>query len=236
MIDSDDDVGQVSRFERGINIMDKGMGNIALFNKWNSWQKQIVAGVVNGKVWDSLDHMATGSTRSISKSDAVEFLAQSGIDDSNWRLLWKQVEDGNVKRVNNVLLPNTADWKDAGAVKLYRQLLVKHLDDTIVTPGLERPLWMDKSPMLRVVAQFRSFAFASNTKMMVAGLQQHDMALLNGIALSLAMGSFGYYLWATSVGGNAQEEMLKFDMDKWADEAITRSGLLGVFGEAHRIA
>ena len=105
--------------------------------------------------------MATGSTKFIKRNDAVEFLAQSGIDDSNWRLPWKQLEDGNVKRVNNVWLPNTAEWTNAGAVKLYRQLLVKHLDDTIITPGLERPLWMDASSGMRVIALFCRFAFAS---------------------------------------------------------------------------
>jgi len=53
--------------------------------------------------------------------------------------------------------------------------------------------------------------------------------------MSLAMGAFSYYIWALTVGGDALKEAQKFDPAKYADEAITRSGLLGIGDIAQRI-
>ena len=144
--------------------------------------------------------------------------------------LLQKVEEG-------IWLPNLEAWNDDyQTMSAYRALIGKFTDDTIVTPGLDRPSWVDANTAAKMLAQFRSFTFTSTNRVVMAGLQQKDMALMNGVAISLAMGSLSYYLWATSVGGKAEEDMLKGDLDKWADEAIARSGLTGIFAEGQRVA
>ena len=67
-----------------------------------------------------------------------------------------------------------------------------------------------------------------------------------GTAFSLALGALSYYTWGMSVGGRTRERMLnELDaalngdtdaMRRWADEAMNRSGLMGVLSEVQKFA
>ena len=87
-----------------------------------------------------------------------------------------------------------------------------------------------------MMAQFKSFGFTSTQKTLMAGLQEHDAAFFNGVMLSLALGSLSYYLYAVAAGGKTYTEMMNAGPDKWADEAISRSGVTAIFDEAQRLA
>jgi len=110
-----------------------------------------------------------------------------------------------------------------------RAAVNRAVDSTIITPGLDRPNWTDENMAYSMLAQFQSFTFASTNRTLLSGAQQADMALVNGMMLSLAMGGVSYYLWAMSIGGEHLEKANKFDEGQWTDEAIARSGLLGAF-------
>ncbi|HEX2242218.1 MAG TPA: hypothetical protein VHK27_02975, partial [Gammaproteobacteria bacterium] len=125
--------------------------------------------------------------------------------------------------------------EDKEAVQAFRAALGGEVNNLIITPGAERPLWVDESLGGRMLAQFKSFAMSSTSKTLMAGLQQRDMAFVNGVMVSLALGALSYYLWAVSAGGKSYTEMMNAGPDKWADEAIQRSGVLTVFGEIQRI-
>lgn len=55
------------------------------------------------------------------------------------------------------------------------------------------------------------------------------MALAQGLVFSLALGALSYYTWAVSRGEGSA--VLEEDWEKWADEAVARSGLLGILQE-----
>jgi hypothetical protein len=140
--------------------------------------------------------------------------------------------------------------KHEGLSRLYRAAIGKAVDDTIVTPGLERPNWVDASTTGRLISQFRSYTLSSTFKVAYAMGQDArvgNMApILTGSAFSLALGMLSYYTWAISVGGDTQARMeneleaaINGDEDalrRWADEAINRSGLLGVLSEVQKFA
>lgn len=135
-------------------------------------------------------------------------------------------------------------------VRAFRAALARGVDDTVITPGLERPNWMDGSSLGLLIGQFRSFTMSSTFKAVMASAQDAragNMApMAAGVMFSLALGMLSYYTWAHTVGGRTRERMLnELDaalngdeqaMARWADEAITRSGLLGVFAEAQKVA
>lgn len=234
-----DDYSRGTAFENGIQWMANRMGTFAMFDQWTQGGKFLTAGVVNSLLWDSLEAIHRGGTK-MKADKALEFLDSVGVSDRLGRRMLEMVEapGGGLRGKNGRWLPNAEDWAGEGAQEArwaYQAAMNKSIDDTIITPGPERPKWVDENEAFRVIAQFRSFAFASTTKMMMAGLQQRDMALLNGMMVSLALGAVSYYLWAITTGGKAREEMLNADIDKWADEAIDRSGLLGILAEARRI-
>ena len=134
--------------------------------------------------------------------------------------------------------------------RIYRAGLAQGISDTIVTPGLERPNWVDATTMGRLISQFRSFTLSSTFKVALASsqeLRQGNMApVVNGAMFSLALGLVSYYTWATSIGGEVRAQMeneldaaLNGDeqaMRRLADEAVTRSGLTGLFAELQKFA
>lgn len=232
-----DEYSHRSKFESGVEYATSRMGVLALFDYWTAAMKQISSGVALGKMSDSLALVIEGKGSAKEIAEATEFLAAAGIGEKQSREIWQEMlSEGGSDIIDGVRIPNTEAWKNPTAVRAFRAGLRGEADDTIITPGFEKPLWIDGSLGGRMLGQFKSFAMASTTKTMMAGLQQRDMAFVTGTMISLALGAFSYYLWAVSVGGKAYEEMLSADIDKWADEAITRSGILAVFGEAQRVA
>jgi hypothetical protein len=225
-----------TRVERGLEHVTNRIGTIALFDHWTATMKRISGAVINAKLLDSVDLVMNGKGTARELSEATEFLAARGIDGEFAERIWKQVIDGvGGNRVNGVWLPNTEVWDDLDAVRVYRQGLVGEINNTIITPGVERPMFNDSTMTGRMLSQFRSFAFSSTTKTMMAGLQQADAAFVTGTMVSLALGSLSYWLWAWTVGGRALEEMQNAGLDKWADEAIQRSGSLGFLDIGQRI-
>ena len=61
------------------------------------------------------------------------------------------------------------------------------------------------------------------------------MALVQGMSFSLALGALSYYTWAVASGGDAYEEAMQLDTDKWIFEAGARSGLYGVLAEGQKL-
>jgi outer membrane murein-binding lipoprotein Lpp len=237
-----DDAYRGTIAERGLHYASTRLGTIALFDQWTAAMKQFSAGVINARLLDSiaLVNGEKGSAKAVKK--AQEFLARNNIDEGIAQIIWREVTNGEGGgKVNGVWLPNTEAWNVADpevarARRAYRAALAGEVDSTIVTPGFERPSWVDSSLPARMIAQFRSFGLSSTQKTLMAGLQEHDAAFLNGAMLSLGLGALSYYLWAVASGGDAYKEMLDAPVEKWADEAITRSGLTGVFDEVQRTA
>ena len=81
-----------------------------------------------------------------------------------------------------------------------------------------------------LVGQFKSFIIASTQRTLISGLQQRDLAALNGSALMLGLGMMTYAIKETAAGRDLSD-----DPEKWLVEGIDRSGLTGWLFEANNI-
>lgn len=233
--DITDELQRGSKFEKSIEWATNKMGAVALFDHWTQANKLLVSSIVNAKLMGSLAAV-NGDASSVSVKGATRFLAENGIDGNLAEDIWKQVtENAGGGKVDGVWYPNTESWKDPTLVQAYRQALAREINTTIIAPGVERPLLSDVNMLGRMLYQFKSFGMSSMPKMVMAGLQQRDAAMLSGSLASLGLGALSYYLWAVATGGRAYEDMLNADIGKWADEAISRSGLVATVGEVQRI-
>ena len=223
-----------TRFERGVNTMAANIGRVAGFDYWTSALKQFSSVIENTRMADSIELVTRGGDPK-DVAEATEYLAKLNINSEYAQRIAVQFDNGGSTRVGNMRYPNTEDWTDPGAVTAYRAALRQASDNIIITPGLERPLIMDKGLGWRLLFQFKSFTMSSHTKTLVTNLQQKDMAVVQGAILSLALGALSYYTYATIAGGKIEAEMRKAGPGKWMDEAMNRSGLMGVFGEFQRI-
>jgi hypothetical protein len=230
-----DDVRPRTKIERVAQWGTSKIGLIALFDYWTSAWKQVAAGLANAKLLDAIETVMTNRGGEKALKRATEYLAKKNLVGDDVPIIWQQVTGGpGGGKVKGVWLPNTDKWNIsdpniARALRSYRSALVSEVDDTIITPGLERPSWVDRNLPGKLIAQFKSFGFSSTTKTLMAGLQERDAAHLNGMLISLALGALSYYTWAVSVGGAAYTEMKNASYEKWIDEAISRSGMLSAF-------
>jgi hypothetical protein len=228
---------QTTRAERGVEYAAQRMGLINGMDFWNRELKKIAGVASVAHAMDSMKLVMEGVGTAAERAKAAEYLASMNLDAPLIERIWKEVtRTGGGNKVNGIWWPNTESWVDEEAQRAFRAAMAGKSRGTIVTPGVERPLWMDANIGLRMVGQFRSFGFSSLTKTLYAGLQEPDMALFNSTMISLALGAFSYYTWAVASGGDALDEANKFNLDKWADEAIARSGRLAVGQEAWEAA
>lgn len=226
VLDIADDLRRGSKFERGVDFATNRQGTIALFNHWTDIMKQFSAVSANGKLMDSVARVMKNDDKK-----AGAYLAEVGIGPQEAAAIWEQATKvGASDRQQGVWLPNTEAWDQGPALRYYRSALAREVNRTIVTPGVERPLWTNASQTGRLLSQFKSFTFASTQKVMVAGLQHKDARFVTGMTGSMALGALSYYLSGVTAGGETYQKMLDASPEKWADEAVQRSGMLAVFG------
>lgn len=227
-----DDLGRGSKFERGVEFLSGKQGLVALFNYWTDGMKQLTGAIANARLMDSIMDVVENTNPS---GKSIKFLAEVGIDGPMAQRIADQVrKNAGGGKVDGVWLPQTENWKDDIALRGFRAALAREVNNTIVTPGVERPLWTNASTTGRLLSQFKSFAFSSTYKTVLAGMQQRDANFVTGVTISLAMGALSYYTYSLATP-ERYKRMLEAGPDKWADEAIQRSGVLGVLGLAQDI-
>lgn len=231
--------------ERGLTYASSRMGIVSGLNLWTQAWQSFTAAVVNAKLLDSMAIMMGEKASAKQTKKATEFLASVNITPDIVEAIWKTQATDGVQKVNGVWLPNTENWDITQpaikqARRAYRAALAGEVDDTIVRPGFERASFVDKNIGFRMFSQFKSFALSSTQKTVMAGLQQGDMAYVNGMMISLAMGALSYYLYSMAAGGKTQVTMENSIRDGnwelWADEAIARSGQTAIFDSVQRFA
>lgn len=225
-----------SKAEAALEWGTSKIGIIAGFAPWTDLGKTLSSMTLNLKLMDSIDLAlnATGSTAA--RKEAIEFLNSLGMHDDIQRAIWKEMNEGGASKVNGVWVPQTDNWTNQRAVKAYRAALYSEGAASIVTPGVEIPKMMNSSLFGRALFNLKSFAMASTSKTLMYGLQQRDMAVMNGVWISLALGALSYYLKAQIAGGATRARMEAASPQEWMDEAVDQSGILGVLSIAQRIS
>ena len=219
--------------ERGLEFLANKTGFVGLFDRWTAEMKFMATQASFAEFSDAILKNAAGKASPNQKA----MLNAAGLGEDMQKRIAAQydIPGGSTEFDNGFRLPNTEDWDDFDAVMAYRAAISSVVDDLIVTPGLDRPLWMDENQAFRMVAQFRSFSFTATNRIIMSGLQEQDMAFMQGATMSLALGAISYYAWARSVGGDTWERAKNADEELVIYEAFQRSGLLGVLSEGQRI-
>ena len=223
--------------ERGMEMLANKTGLVAMFDRWTAENQHVATSVIFGELSHALRVVVEGGASAKELAKAQRFLTGVNLDNAMAQRIWKQYlgEGGSTEFKHGFRLPNSESWTDVEAVMAMRASVSQAVRDVIVTPGLDRPSWVDENAAFKLVAQFRSFNFTATNRVIMSGLQEPDMALMSGVMMSLALGALSYYTWALSAGGRAWEKASKFDEDEWIYEAITRSGLLGILSEGQRV-
>ena len=212
-----------SGFERGLTAMQDNFKFVSLMAPWNSAVKQFSSLLSQNRSIEMIQALAKGDTL---KAGEVTRLAKYGIDKPMAERMAKQIKRHSTNE-DGIWWANTQAWDDRGAVDTYRAALKQEVDKIIVTPGQDKPLFMSREAG-SVIMQFKTFALASTQRMLLSGLQQRDMAAMNGFMLSMMLGMGAYW-------SKTDESRLSDDPAKWVVEGIDRSGSMAWFMEANNM-
>jgi len=225
-----------TKFERAVEYGSSRMGLVAGFSYWTNFMKELHGSVAIADTLDKIDLVVNGRGKAKEIAEATEYLASAGIDADLAIRIWALTTDGKGGiKYKGTWLPNTAEWADREAAEAFHAAIRREVNIGIVTPGVDKPLFADANLAMKLVMQFKSFAMASMSRTLMAGLQDSPARFVHATIASLALGALSYALWSLSVGGEAEKEMRKAPWQKWLDEAVDRSGVLAAFGEGQRI-
>lgn len=229
-----------SKFEAGLEWSASKMGILFGFAPWTDVMKTINSATMNLTLMDNIDLALNSTKTSKDRLNAITWLNARGLSDDMQRRIWEEMQNGGAEQVDALggkqWVPQTERWMDKEAVRSYRAALNSEASASIVTPGVELPKFANATLPGRLLINLKSFALSSTSKTLMAGLQQRDMALFQGVTISLALGALSYYLKATVAGGEVEARMRSASPEQWADEALNNSGLLGAIQLAQQIA
>lgn len=214
-----------SRVERTMQWATGKFQFVNLLAPWTDFAK-INASLVSGSEILRATKAAAEGTASARQ---LRTLGESGIEPHMAARIAKAFEDGGEIR-DGVHLPNTAEWTDKEARRVFEGAVARDADIAVVTPGQERPLWMSH-PILSVIGQFKSFTAAATERVLISNLQRRDAQVLQGMIFSMGLGMLSYKINSVTGGQPASDKP-----QDWVKEAISRGNLLGWFEEGNALA
>ncbi len=223
-----------TRLEKGVRFLAHKTGIVALFSQWTAMNKAVAGAVTQATLLTYIPRVAEVLRRNGTFGDEtqgmLEYLRQRGLRDMDIMRIAAQIErPGMMEEFSNgAKLPNLGDWDDMAAYRAYGAAVRNEVNKLIITPGLEQPNWTDENLAYSMMAQFKSFTFASTSRIAMSNLQGSDPYLVQATLATLATGALAYYTWAVASGGKALERAHQGDVADWIYESVDRSGILGV--------
>lgn len=200
-----DPYAKASGFER---VLQQGS---VVASRWNflplitDMQQAISSVSSQNRLLGILDNMAVGKAASAKDTTLVAFL---GIDAPMAERI------GNLFRqhgetLDGVKIANTEKWNDRVAVEAYRAAINKDVHSIITRPGnADLPLFA-RTPLGRMMLQFRSFSIAAHQRVMLRGLQEDQARFVGGMIAFASMGMFVAYLKSIRQGEEARQRFVE---------------------------
>jgi hypothetical protein len=214
-----------SRVERTMQWATGKFQFVNMLAPWTDFAKINASMVAGSEILRAVKASAGGTAN----ARMLRTLGESGIEPHMAERIAKAFEDGGEIR-DGVHLPNTADWTDKEARRVFEGAVARDADIAVVTPGQEKPLWMSH-PILSVLGQFKSFTAAATERVLISNLQRRDAQVLQGTIFSMGLGMLSYKLNSLTGGQPTSDKP-----QDWVKEAISRGNLLGWFEEGNALA
>lgn len=214
-----------SRIERSMQWATGKFQFVNMLAPWTDFAKINASLVAGSEILRAVKAASEGKAT----ARQLRTMGESGIEPHMADRIAKAFDEGGEVR-DGVHLPNTANWTDAEARRVFEGAVARDADIAVVTPGQEKPLWMSH-PILSVIGQFKSFTAAATERVLISNLQRRDAQVLQGMIFSMGLGMLSYRINSLT-GGNPVSDKPQ----DWIKEAVSRGNLLGWFEEANAMA
>ena len=215
-----------SKFERALAwSADKSM-MVNLHGPWTDAMKTVAGTVAAADFLRTAERVSLGTHT----AQDTQRLAQAGIAPHMADRIWKTYQDGGGQEFGKgTHVANTADWKDTHARDVFTAAIARDADMAVLTPGLEKPLWMS-SPVVSLLGQYKSFVAAAHEKVLISNLQQMDGRTLQGLVAAMGMGMISYRAYTLWSGAEVSDRP-----QDWIKEGISRSAIGGWYTELNSV-
>lgn len=198
-----------------------------LQNQTTQQAKRMAGRVAMSNLLDAVEAQVAGKA---TKVQTVK-LAQANLTPELAERIWAEfTKDGGGNIVDGVKLSNTDAWADAQAKEFYIAAIGRDVDRAVITPGAAKPIWLSTN-VGSLLGQYKSFALAATTKVLVSGLQQGDARLLQAITAQMGLGAM-VYAAKTAYRG----EEFKKKPAEWIKESMHYAMFPGIIEDANLVA
>lgn len=205
-----------TRAERGLQTAGDAYFVATALGPWTDMHKTIVSVVSGNEIFRAAKAVTDGSA----SAGTIEKLAASGIDREMAGRIWRAFEKGG-ETIDGTHIPNTGDWTDRAARDAFEGAIGRDADMAVITPGAEKPLWMNR-PLASLLGQYKSFVAGATERILIAGLQRSDAAAAQGLVAMVGAGMISYATYAFLTGRELSDNPAD-----WIREGVSRSGVLG---------
>lgn len=214
-----------SPFERFLANASNVFSRMTLLPFWNDMHKSIASVLTQNRI---LENALSGDYAKLAAGER-KYMGFLGIDEFMAERIAKQFREfGEVE--GNVHIPGVEQWTDDGARRAFAAALNKDVDSIIVTKGVaDVPLFMN-TPAGKALGQFKSFAIASNQRVLMRGLQDGPGSIITGMVGMAALGMLTYWVKQRESGREVSD-----NPGTWIAEGLDRSGIFSVGFEINNI-
>ena len=214
------DLGEAST--KGTAYVQSKWGKWTGFDHWTDVMESIAA--QSAMDWTLRMAKKVNSGALLSRTETMK-VARMGFTEGDLKSFLRASERSGGANDPDLMFANTLDWGDVDLARLFESGIGSDVRRNIVRIGVgDKPILMDTN-VYSLIFQYQSFALASTNRMLVAGLQQRDMALASGLLASIAL---GVTVGQTKSWLRGQDPGDWNEAETWR-EGLDRSGLLGVY-------
>ncbi|RCL00943.1 MAG: hypothetical protein JSC189_001036 [Candidatus Tokpelaia sp. JSC189] len=221
-----------SPFEHFLRNAASGFTRMTGILHWNDFQKSLSATMTQNRILRNAEAAATKGFDALSPSEKA-YMGFLGLGHGRAEYLGKMFKSHG-ETEGGILVANTQKWGSDEIADIirraYRGAINKDVDSIIVTKGVgDVPLFMN-TPTGRLIGQFKSFALASNQRVLMRGLQEDKTRFIGGILGMTVIGAFTYALKQMESGREVSD-----NPGTWVAEGLDRSGIFSVAFEINNV-
>lgn len=214
-----------SPFERFLQNAAAGFTRMTGLLHWNDFHKGLTSTMVQNRILGNAEIAAAKGFDALPAKEKA-YMGFLGIGQDRAENLGRLFAQHGETR-EGVRIANTERWGDDPAVaflrRAYRAAINKDVDSVIVTKGAgDVPLFMN-TPTGRAIGQFKSFALATNQRVLIRGLQEDTTRFVGGVMGMATIGAFIYAMKQIESGREVSD-----NPGTWIAEGLDRSGIFAI--------
>ncbi|MBN8978910.1 MAG: hypothetical protein J0I08_20780 [Rhizobiales bacterium] len=214
-----------SPFERFLENASAGFSKMTGLLHWNDFHKSVASTMIQNRILGNAEIAARDGFDALPAAERA-YMGFLGIGKGNAERLGALFKDHG-ETLDGVRVANSQAWGNEPAAdfmrRAYRAAINKDVDSIIVTKGVgDVPLFAN-TPTGRAIIQFKSFALATNQRVLLRGLQEQPTRLIGGVVGMAAIGAFVYAIKQIESGRPISDNPGTF-----VAEGLDRSGIFAI--------